>query len=44
MKLEIGVIGFLAWAAYFVLFTFFERTITARFPDSAMSRAFGYLH
>lgn len=44
MTLQIGTLGFLTWVCYLIIFGFLARSITARFPDSALSKALGYIY
>jgi len=44
MKLNIGLIGFLTFAAYAIIFGFITRTIAARYPDSNVSKALAYIN
>lgn len=44
MTLHIGVLGFLTTACYIMLFGFFVRTLTAKFPDSPISKALAFIY
>jgi len=44
MNLNIGLLGFATFAAYLVIFGFIARSITARYPDSTISKAIGYIY
>lgn len=44
MNLEIGLLGFFKFAAYLIIFGFCARTIAARYPDSTVSKAIGYIY
>ena len=44
MTLHIGVLGFLTTALYIVIFGFLVRTLSAKYPDSSISKAFGYIY
>ncbi|MGW1743869.1 hypothetical protein ACWCPQ_34310 [Nocardia sp. NPDC001965] len=44
MKLNIGLLGFLTFACYAIIFGFLQRTITSRYPDSQVSKALAYIN
>jgi hypothetical protein len=44
MNLNIGLLGFLTFAAYLIIFGFMARAISARYPDSTASKAIAYIY
>ncbi|ARK07696.1 hypothetical protein Toil_gp13 [Rhodococcus phage Toil] len=44
MNLQIGVLGFVTWAAYLIIFGFLVRGITSRYPDSTVSKAIAFIY
>lgn len=44
MNLNIGLLGFLTFVAYLIIWGFVSRSITSRYPDSTVSKAIGYIY
>lgn len=44
MNLNIGLLGFLTFAAYAIIFGFISRLISSRYPDSNISKAFAFIN
>ncbi|UGC97979.1 hypothetical protein [Rhodococcus phage P19] len=44
MNLQIGVLGFLTFAAYAIIYGFLLRGLTSKYPDSTVSKALGFIY
>lgn len=44
MTVHASVLEFLITACYIIIFGFFVRTFAAKYPDSPVSKAFGFIY
>lgn len=44
MTLQIGVLGFLTFVAYALIYGFLLRGMTARYPDSTVTKALAFIY